>query len=158
VSEKVPGWPDRITYGELSDIRYGKAPMTIESKRLEELLAKATPGPWLTQDERDGNWAVWTRQPHTGTLALAFDEDMNGVFPSQSNAELIALAPDLARLVLSLRADKAKMLEAVAPLLARWKGFKDSDGNQQESYYRLAKGAWAEWEALTAIKATMEQR
>jgi hypothetical protein len=145
VSEKVPGWPDRITYGELSDIRYGKAPMTIESKRLEELLAKATPGPWLTQDERDGNWAVWTRQPHTGTLALAFDE-------------LIALAPDLARLVLSLRADKAKMLEAVAPLLARWKGFKDSDGNQQESYYRLAKGAWAEWEALTAIKATMEQR
>ena len=54
-----------------------------------------TPGPWLVQDERDGDWAVWTRQPHTGTLAVVRGEDINGAYPAAANATLIAAAPIL---------------------------------------------------------------
>ena len=55
-----------------------------------------TAGPWLTQNEFNGEWSVWTRQPHTGTICLVRDEDVNGVFPAPANARLIAAAPDFA--------------------------------------------------------------
>ena len=54
-----------------------------------------TPGPWLVQFEQGGGYAVWTRQPHIGTLATIHEEDINGEFPAKANARLIAAAPDL---------------------------------------------------------------
>lgn len=54
-----------------------------------------TPGPWLTEREQGGGWAVWTRQPHTGTLATIHEEDINGCFPADANARIIAAAPDM---------------------------------------------------------------
>ncbi len=59
------------------------------------MRAGFTPGPWLTQNERDGEWSVWTRQPHIGTLASVHREDINGKFPSSANARLIAAAPEM---------------------------------------------------------------
>jgi hypothetical protein len=92
VSEKVPGWPDRITYGELSDIRYGKAPMTIESKRL----------------------AGATLDDVMASIGSAQDDLPSGqaglVYAYEPVADQVC---HLLREILSLRADKAKMMEAV---------------------------------------------
>jgi hypothetical protein len=60
-------------------------------------VAGHTPGPWLVQDERDGAVTVWVRQPHTGTLATFHDEDLNGPYPANANAQLAAAAPDMFR-------------------------------------------------------------
>ncbi|PWC69126.1 hypothetical protein TSH7_01390 [Azospirillum sp. TSH7] len=54
-----------------------------------------TPGPWLVQHEGNGELVVWTRQPHTGALATVHSEDINGEYPAEANARLIASAPDL---------------------------------------------------------------
>lgn len=54
-----------------------------------------TPGPWLVQQEGDGTWTVWTRQPHIGELAFVQDEDINGSFPAEANARAMAAAPDM---------------------------------------------------------------
>jgi hypothetical protein len=58
---------------------------------------KWTSGPWLYEVERDlsGDVAIWTRQPHTGTLAMVFAEGDNGDYPAKANARLIAAAPAL---------------------------------------------------------------
>lgn len=67
-----------------------------------------TPGPWLTQKEPDGEWSVWTRQPHTGTLATIHPEDMNGKYPAEANAILMACAPALLNaLILTEESDEA---------------------------------------------------
>lgn len=58
-------------------------------------MSQYTPGPWLFEDNRDGTFSVWTRQPHIGTLVTVHDEDMNGAYPVEANAKLIAAAPDL---------------------------------------------------------------
>jgi len=57
--------------------------------------SKFTPGPWLIEDERDGTFSVWTRQPHTGTLATVHEEDINGAYPAKANAQLMSVAPEL---------------------------------------------------------------
>ncbi len=66
------------------------------TNKLDKLLAAAeaaTPGPWLSQREQgSGEYTVWTRQPHTGTLASIHAEDINGNFPAEANAAFIALA------------------------------------------------------------------
>lgn len=55
-----------------------------------------TPGPWLSEKNRtSGEYAIWTRQPHIGTLAMVLTEDVNGEFPAEANAHLIAAAPEL---------------------------------------------------------------
>ena len=55
-----------------------------------------TPGPWLVDRiQGEGEYTVWTRQPHTGSLATVHDRDINGKYPANANARLISAAPDL---------------------------------------------------------------
>jgi hypothetical protein len=54
-----------------------------------------TPGPWAVQVDQDGEVVVWTRQSHIGTLATVHADDINGSWPVEANARLIAAAPDL---------------------------------------------------------------
>jgi hypothetical protein len=57
--------------------------------------ARHTPGPWLVERNADGDYSVWTRQPHVGGLATIHVEDINGNYPAEENAQLMAAAPDL---------------------------------------------------------------
>jgi hypothetical protein len=77
-------------------------------KRLPDLLQKATTGPW-THHERGTNG-----HPHPYVCGAEFPPEFEGdVFvvayvvgmKNDANAELIALAPELAAEVLSLRAE-----------------------------------------------------
>jgi len=66
-----------------------------------------TPGPWLVgRGDTKGEFSVWTRQPHTGTLATVHDEDINGQFPAEANARLIAAAPALHAALEKLASDE----------------------------------------------------
>lgn len=69
--------------------------MTEPNLDATETKGKHTPGPWLVENEGDGTWTVWTRQPHIGSLAHVQDEDINGLFPAEANARLMAAAPDM---------------------------------------------------------------
>jgi hypothetical protein len=97
-----------------------KVAMTIESKRLKELLAKAT-------SQGLGIWAP----------ALV---------------ELENCAPALAREVLCLRADKAKMMEAVEKVKAGYVSRMKFCDIEPLPYYRDFVAQ------LTAINATTEQK
>ena len=55
-----------------------------------------------------------------------------------------------------LREINAELLVALKPLLDGWKAFKDSYGNQEDAYYKLAKGKHASWERLSEISARAE--
>lgn len=55
-----------------------------------------TPGPWLLEKSHDdGTFTIWTRQPHTGELAVVMTEDINGKWPVAANARLMAASPEL---------------------------------------------------------------
>jgi uncharacterized protein involved in type VI secretion and phage assembly len=54
-----------------------------------------TPGPWLLEKERDGDFSVWAREPLPNALATILYEDINGGNPVEANARLIAAAPEL---------------------------------------------------------------
>lgn len=56
---------------------------------------KFTPGPHLVEREPDGDYTVWTRQPHTGILATVRAEDINGEYPAEANANLFGAATEL---------------------------------------------------------------
>lgn len=100
------------------------------------MSGKHTPGPWLLQAEHDGEWSVWARQPHTGTLATFYCEDINGLFPAENNARLCAAAPDLLASLVEL----LEPLEAAAKALGSQGKFLDMHG---EAAFDRARAAIA---------------
>ena len=74
---------------------------------LEAMLAAATPGPWAIKGARTGGDKAIVADGHV-VIAEAFEDIRRQGERAQdecaANAELIAMAPDLAAEVLSLRA------------------------------------------------------
>lgn len=102
------------------------------SNATAEPSAAFTPGPWLWQHsgDGDGNYVVWTRQPHTGELATVNCEDINGEFPAKANARLIAAAPELLAV-----AQRYEAWEANLVLHGRWEATGDGLPTLTEDLY-----------------------
>lgn len=129
------------------------------SDDLRKLHEAATPGPWLTQDERDGMYAVWTRQPHIGTLALCQYEDINGEFPAKDNAALIVAMrnalPDLLDTIDRLTRERDEAREAAPMAFAEGLevGFQCGRANEKPS-----ANAWEHSDAALRIAAAIRSR
>jgi hypothetical protein len=87
---------------------------------LENLLAEVSEGPWRAEfDKRTWGWAdVVADRFHVGWPTRATDLSHRDFVARQSNARLIAMAPDLARQVIALTAENA-VLRAKAEKLAK---------------------------------------
>jgi hypothetical protein len=68
--------------------------------RLEELLANATPGPWIAKT--DGMFPVVTKNDSFATVMEFSQYGQDGRPEASANASLVALTPDLARLALDM--------------------------------------------------------
>ena len=72
--------------------------MTVPGGKLRELADKATPGPWVWEDENlrgttagifPNGWVAWADAPHATSHP-------GWIYVEDADARLIALAPDLA--------------------------------------------------------------
>lgn len=105
---------------------------------------KHTPGPWFVDEDADGVY-IGPRDGKTGRVeAVVFQLTPFRHEAMRANAELAAASPDL--------------LESAKDLAAQWEAFEASSGNMEEAYYKLAKYARQEWEAMLAAIAKAEGR
>lgn len=83
------------------------------NEQLENLLAKATPGPWVSSGRYIG---TPTHMSYVGEV-----RDQNGNWSdtakSRHDAALIAASPDLAKEVIRLRAEVAELNNALEPFV-----------------------------------------
>ncbi len=126
--------------------------MTRLIERAAKALEGATLGPWEADTNDPGDCVVFAGdadfvanigRSRIQSLVVAFDCDA-------SNARLIALAPDLARLAVAAR----ELADAVAEMdAAFW-----SDGNVTERHLRACKAGVAMQSALARFRAIAEGR
>lgn len=118
---------------------------------LRELLERATPGPWAPMFEEDREASVFsTAREHGWVTPRPEPHDAAGLACSDgvtdADAALIALAPDLARLV--LRAE-----EAMGAICDEFTGpvFKDGSGgvDENEPAVKIARAWLADYAELT---------
>lgn len=110
-------------------------------EELQKLLAEATPGPWIHDEEDQGKYGVNYSILRKDNILY----DVAEMVGYEADARLIAAAPDLAREVLALR----KVAETASAMLNHpgWGTVVCTDDRMWGDAEKI-RAALSEWEAL----------
>lgn len=115
-------------------------------EELQKLLAEATPGPWIHDEEDQGKYGVNYSILRKDNILY----DVAEMVGYEADARLIAAAPDLAREVLALRKVAEALVVTREKLLniahSEFDGVWNDDDFSAET--AEADAALSEWEAL----------